>query len=262
MRPRSLILLGLAVFVLAAVLHAPAVQLQRLAAAPLASSGVTLSGLEGTLSAGRAARVDLRGNPLLHDLGWTLRRAQLLLGRASFWLEGGRDGSRLDGIAFVVPSGALQLRDFTFAAPLTAVLAAAGYPFVPVEGQALLELERLVLRERWPEQARGHVTLRGLSWKLGREPVRLGDYEARAEDETAGIKLSVSTLAGALEVRGAGRVGHDREYELHLQMRPRPDAPPMVPNLLRNLGQPDAQGWYHLRQRGTAAGAAPTAADA
>lgn len=259
MKPRSLIVLGLAVFVLTALLHVPAVQLQRLGTSALAASGITLSGLEGTLSAGRAARVDLRGHPLLHDLGWTLRRAQLLLGRASFRLEGGRDGTRLDGVAFVVPSGAVQLRDFRFASPLVAVLAAAGYPFVPVEGQALFDFERLVLRERWPEQAHGRVTLRGLSWKLGREPLRFGDYEARVEDETAGIKLTVGTLSGVLEVRGDGRVGHDHEYELHLQMRPRPDAPPTLPNLLRNLGQPDAQGWYHLRQRGTLPRGAPPA---
>jgi general secretion pathway protein N len=255
MRPRTLILLGLAVFLLTAVLQAPAAHLQRAFGESLAASGVQISGIEGTLSQGRAAQLSLQGRPLIRDLGWTLNRLQLLLGRASFALEGGRDGVLLNGTAFVVPSGTWNLRDFRLATPLADGMAALGVPFVPMEAQALIELSRLSLRDGWPEQAQGRVSLRALNWKLGREPVAFGDYEAVIENETAGIKAVVRSLSGALDLSGEARLGEDRGYELHLQMRPRPDAPPMVGNLVRNLGQPDVQGWYHLRRRGQAPGA-------
>lgn len=250
MKTRRVILLGVVVFLVALVLRMPAVQMQRVLGPSLAQAGVQLQGIEGSLSAGRAAQVDLRGNALLHDLGWNLRAAHLLLGRASFMLAGGRDGTLVDGTAFVVPSGTLTLQDFKLASSLKAVLAAAGYAGMPVEGQVNLDLSRMKLRESWPRQAQGTLTVRGMGWKLGREAVVLGDYTATLDNETGGVKAVVSTLSGALEINGQARLAEDRSYEVDLQMRPKPNAPPMVPNLVRNLGAPDAQGWYHVRRRG------------
>lgn len=262
MKRRTLILLGLVVFLVALVLRMPAVQLQRLMGPLLAQAGVQLQGIEGSLSKGRAAQVNLQGNPLLRDVGWNLRAAHLLLGSASFMLAGGRDGTLVDGIASIVPSGTLTLQDFKLASPLKAVLAAAGYGGLPVEGQLGLDLSRMKLREGWPRQAQGTLTVRGMGWKLGREAVLLGDYTATLDNETGGVKADISTLGGALEISGKARLGDDRSYEVDLQLRAKPNAPPMVPNLVRNLGAPDAQGWYHVRRRGQlgAPGASPAGA--
>ncbi len=248
MKAGRLIGLGFAVFLGSAMLLAPADRLQAWflpGDAPLRAQG-----LSGTLSQGRVTQLDVQGRPALRQLDWTLQTWQLLLGRASFRLAGGADGMLLDGTAYVVPSGTLTLSDFRLASPLAQALQAAGQGMLPVEGTFGADIRRLKLRQQWPEQAEGILSVRGLGWKLGREPVLLGDYEARLENETAGIKLSVTTTAGALLVNGTGQLGNDRSYTLDLQMRPQPDAPPMVSNLVRNLGQPDAQGWYHLRRRG------------
>lgn len=250
MKRRNLIILGVGVFLAALLLRTPAVQLQRLFGASLAQAGMQFQGVEGSLSVGRAAQVDLQGNPLVRDLGWNLRAVHLLLGRASFALAGGRDGTLVDGIASVVPSGTLTLQDFRLASPLKGVLAAAGFGYLPLEGQLSLDLSRMKLRERWPRQAQGTLTVRGMGWKLGREAVLLGDYSATLDNETGGVKADIATLSGALEINGQARLGDDRSYEVNLQMRPRPNAPPMVPNLVRNLGAPDAQGWYHVRRSG------------
>ena len=260
MKRGTLVLLGLIAFVLTLAFQAPAARLHAWVANSLAAAGVQLQGVEGTLSEGRATEVDLRGNPLVRDVGWTLRRLHLLLGRASFALSGGRDGQLVDGTVSVLPSGTLSLSDFKLVTPLKDGLAAAGYPFMPVEGQLGLDLRTFKLRKRWPEKAQGTLTLRGLGWKLGREPVMLGDYEATLDDETAGVKADVRSLSGTLEVSGQARLGDDRSYEMDLQMRPRPNAPPMVGNLVRNLGQPDTQGWYHLRRQGRLDATAPAAA--
>lgn len=255
MRRRTLVLIGLLVFGFTLVMQTPAVQLYRLVAPRLAASGVALVGLDGTLSAGRVAQVERLAQPLLRDVTWTLNRLQLLMGRASFDLQGGRDGTLIQGTAFVVPSGTLHLRNLRLVTPLKDGAAALGFGFLPVDGQASVDLERLALRQGWPQQAQGRIALRGLSWKLGREPVLFGDYEALIETETAGLKATVRHTAGTLEVSGDARLALDGRYELNLQMRPRPDAPPMVANLVRNLGQPDAQGWFHVRRSGQAAGA-------
>lgn len=257
MKRGGLVLLGVLVFVLTLVFNAPAPRLQAWVAASLAAQGIQLQGVEGTLSSGRASQIDLGGNPLIRDLGWTMRRWQLLMGRASFALSGGRDGQLIDGTASVVPSGTLTLRDFKLVTPLKDALAAAGYPFMPVEGQLGLDLQTLRLRQRWPEKAEGTLTLRGLGWKLGREPLLLGDFEAKMEDDTGGSKAVIRSLSGALEVSGHARLGDDRSYDVDLQMRPKADAPPMVGNLVRNLGQPDTQGWYHLRRQGRLGAATP-----
>lgn len=252
-------LLGLAVFAVSAVLQLPAERLHAWVTAGIGKP-VALQGLSGTLSAGRATQIDVQGQPVLQDLAWQLQALRLLMGRASFHLTGGRDGARMDGTAYIVPSGTLTLSDFRLDAPVRSVLAAAGQPFLPFEGQAALDLTSLKLRQGWPSRAEGLLELRGLSWKLGREPVLLGDYETKFENETGGVKATVRSLGGPLEVGGEGRVGDDRSYELNLQLRPRPDAPPMVGNLARNLGEPDAQGWYHLRRRGNLAVVPPAAA--
>lgn len=257
MKPARLILFGLAVFVAAALLHAPVDRVYGWIAPALAQSSVQLFGLGGTLSAGSAARVNLRNQPALNDLAWSLRPLHLLLGRASFHLNGGSQGSLLDGKVSLVPSGTLTLSDTQFTAPVAALAALFGQANLPLQGQAGVQIETLRLRRQWPDRAQASATLRGLGWQLGRDPVVFGDYQALIENDTAGIKATIGTLAGALDVTGDARLAHDRKYELHLQMKPKPDAPPLVVNLVRNLGQPDAQGWYHLRRQGNAPSTAP-----
>ncbi|TDU31583.1 type II secretion system protein N (GspN) [Panacagrimonas perspica] len=256
MKRSSLIILGLLIFVGTLIFHTPAPRLYGWAANSLTASGIQLQGVEGTLSAGQATEISLQNRPLVRDLAWTLRKLPLLLGRASFTLSGGRDGQLIDGVASVVPSGTLTLSDFKLVTPLTEALSAAGYPYMPVEGQLGLDLGTLKLRKGWPEKAQGTLTLKALGWKLGREPVLLGDFEAVLDNETAGVKADIRSLTGTLEVTGEAHFGSDRSYEMNLQMRPKPNAPPMVGNLVRNLGQPDSQGWYHLRRQGSLAPAA------
>ncbi|WP_420466966.1 type II secretion system protein N [Panacagrimonas sp.] len=257
MKHARLLLFGVAVFALTVLLHAPVDRVYGWFAPALMQSPVQLYGLDGTVSAGSAASVQVRNQPALNDLAWTLRPLHLLLGRASFHLNGGSRGTLLDGKVALVPSGTMTLSDLRFSTPVAALAALAGQANLPLQGQAGLQIETLRLRKQWPDRAQATATVRGLGWKLGRDPVVLGDYQALIESETAGIKATFSTLAGALDVTGEAQLGHDRRYALHLQMKPKPDAPPLVGNLVRNLGQPDAQGWYHLRRQGSAAGTTP-----
>lgn len=257
MSRRSLLLLGLAVFLVTALLRAPVATLYAYAAPRLGDGVVQPTGLTGTISEGRMTQLGYAGRPVVRDLGWKLSPLWLLLGRASFSLSGGADGTIVDGSAHVVPSGAWTLSDFRLAGPLKPLLAAMGQPFVPVDGTLGTDLRALKLRAQWPVHAEGTLVARGLVWKLGRDPVALGDYEALLEDVTGGVKATVRTLSGALEVTGDALLSDDRSWELNLKMRPKPDAPPILPNLVRSIGQPDPEGYYHVRRKGQMAAPVP-----
>ncbi len=248
MKPVWLVLLGLLSFLLSALFAAPVDRLHAWLVPD--QSQVRAFGLSGTVSSGSTALIQARNKPVLKEISWELQKLHLLLGRASFDVSGGADGMLLDGSVSAVPSGAVSLKDFRLSSPLGALAASAGFAFVPAIGAIGADIQHLKLRDQWPVSADGVVTAHKLSWKLGRDPILLGDYTARLENETGGIRADISTLSGPLEVTGDAHVNHDRSWELNLKMKPRPDAEAMVGNLVRNMGQPDTQGWYHLKRRG------------
>lgn len=250
MRPFTLVFLGVVVFLLSAILLTPAAQLYTRLMPQQA--GVQIQGLSGTVSEGAAAQVLVRNIPAVGDIHWKLQAWKLLLGKASFHISAGNNGLLVDGVASVVPSGTASLENFRLNSPITALAASAGFPFVPVIGTIGVQVDSFKLRKGWPSHADAVATVRGLSWKLGRNPVLLGDFQAVVSDETGGIRALISTLEGPLEVSGEAHAKEDRSWDLHIQMKPRPNAPPELSNIVSNLGQADTQGWYHLRRKGAA----------
>lgn len=249
MKPLFLILLGLFVFVGSALFGAPADRVHHWLVAE--NAPFRALGVGGTIASGHAKLIEVRGHPTLEEISWQLQKLKLLLGRASFQISGGKEGLQLDGTAYAVPSGAISLHDFSLSSPLRKLAAAAGYTFVPAVGMIDVNIQTLTLRDHWPHNAEGILSVGNLSWKLGRDPIPLGDYQAALSDETGGIRADILTLSGELEVSGEAHINHDKSWEIHLQMKPKTGASPQLRNLMRNVGKPDTQGWYHLRQRGT-----------
>lgn len=250
------LLLGLLVFVIGLVVYAPAATLYGWTrpAADAPPSPVALSGVSGTLFDGQAAAINLQNRPLLSNLSWSLQPAKLLLGRLAYHLTTnpvGSDALLLDG-RVGVGIGGTRISDLKLNGGIRSLMAAAGQPFVPVNGQAALNLEHLRLRNGWPSDAAGELQVVGLAWTLARDPVPLGDYAATLSRDKDDLVALIRTVSGPLELNGDARARPDRSYELHLQLKPKPDAPAMVLNLVRSLGQPDAQGYYHIRQKGQA----------
>ncbi|MGH8445810.1 MAG: type II secretion system protein N [Solimonas sp.] len=215
---------------------------------PKLGANFELAGVDGSLREGSAAAVVVGGRPLVERLHWKLSLAELLLLRV---------GADLDSSGSLLLSGhvskgfnTVRASDLRVASGLKPLLAAFGQPFAPLDGQANLELTHLKLLGNWPVDADGTLRVQGLAWTLAKEPIVLGDYEATISREGSDIVALVHTLRGALEVNGDARTHQDRSYEMHLQLRPKADAPPLVQNLLRSLGEPDPQGYYHLRKQG------------
>ncbi|NGY06305.1 type II secretion system protein N [Solimonas terrae] len=248
MRMRTLyVLAGTLTFVFSLLLLAPAATVYGWIK-PRLGDTVTLAGVDGNLRDGSAAAVMVGGRPLVEKLHWKLGLGELLLARLGVDFES--SGATLMAGHLSKGFGVVRARDLRIASNLKALLGAFGQPFAPLDGQASLELSRLKMLGNWPTDAEGSLRIQGLAWTLARDPVVLGDYQADIKPDGNDIIALVHTLGGSLDVNGDARAKPDRSYELHLQLRPRGDAPPLVMNLLRSLGSPDPQGYYHLRREG------------
>lgn len=256
MKRRHLIIAGALSFVLALFAHAPIATLYGWLAPTTPPPIVGVSALSGTLLSGQAGALTLRGRPALTDLQWTMQPVSLLWGRTHFHVES-RDPQLLLDARVSSGLGGTRVRDLKLNGNLRALLAAAGQPFVPVDGQAGLDLALLKLMAGWPSDIDGTLRLMNLSWTLARDPLALGDFQAELARDEDDLTALITSLRGPLDLNGDARLRADRSYELHLQLKPKADAAPMVLNLVRSLGPADAQGYHHIRRQGQFPGGAP-----
>lgn len=248
MRMRTLyVLAGTLTFIFSLVLLAPAATVYGWLQ-PKLGDAVTLAGVDGSLREGSAATVLVGGRPLIEKLHWKLSLGELLLMRIGLDLDS--SGPTLMAGHVSKGFGVVRGHDLRITSGLKSLMGAFGQPFAPVDGQASLELTRLKLLGNWPSDTEGSLRVQGLAWTLARDPIVLGDFQADIKPDGNDIVALVHTLSGALDVNGDARAKADHSYELHLQLRPKGDAPPLVLNLLRSLGNPDPQGYYHLRRDG------------
>lgn len=257
MRSPYLPIIGLIAFALALVAYAPAATLYGWLAPQTPPPPLVASGLSGSLLRGEAAQLRYQQRPLVSGLAWELQALSLLGGRLAYQLQSRDPQLPLAG-RVAIGFGGVHVDDLRLNGSLRQLLAIAGQAFVPVEGQTALDLRRLRLADGWPNDAEGSLQVVALAWTLARDPVALGDFEASFNREQDDLIALVRTLSGPLELNGDARLKPDRSYELHLQLRPKPDAPVMVQNLVRSVGPADAQGYFHIRRRGQLVAATAT----
>lgn len=248
MKRRWLVALALLGFAGTLVWTAPAAVLWHW----LAPDGLALSldGLEGSLGRGRVAAVSRGDKPLAGPLQWRLQPGWLLLAKASVALESEGELSGR-GHLRVSPLGGVTVSDLELGGDLPALLRNSGYGYLPIDGRFSLNLDRLELSDRLPSYIDGQLDLRKLQWQFGRTALALGSFRADFSSEARQQRAVIRSVDGPLELSGEGSLDADGAYDLHLQMRARPGAEPQLQNLLRGLGRPDNQGYYHFRTRGS-----------
>lgn len=252
-RRRWLVVLGLVAFVATLVLHAPAAAIYAWSRGAQPSAGGTvLHGVHGTLAAGGFAGVSVNNRPLLGEGRWTLHPWWLPLLRLSADFEAGGDTVIRVGVSRAV-FGTLRLSQLNAAGNVKALLGALGQPALPVDGQTRLEFPLIRLDGGTPVEARGTAEVQNLAWTLAREPLPLGSFTADLSTDDKGIRVDLSSGPGPLELTGVATLAPDKAYDLHLQLRPRPQAPEQLLTLVRSLGQADAKGWHHVRRNGSLA---------
>jgi general secretion pathway protein N len=246
---RSALLLGMSGLLTGLLLMAPASLLVHWMGGGDPPPVAQLIGVSGELREGQAAALSINGRPALRDLQWDLRPAWLLLANLSAGVRAQADDSLLQADVSVWPGKRLRASEVQFSGSIKSLLAAAGQPFVPIDGMARIADGRIALKDGWPSGADARVEIRDLAWTLAATPVVLGDFEIVISDADDGIRARFSALSGPLEVNGEALLKADRSYQLDLGMKPKPEASPVLRNLLASNGAPDAGGWYHLRQQ-------------
>lgn len=251
MKRRWYILAALTAFLGSLIFKAPAATFYGWLIARQLPATCVVYGLQGSISEGRAAGIYLDGHPALGDFHWTLQAWRLLLAQAAFKIDGGGEQTSLDGALALLPTGGINLSDFHARTGVKALLTAIGQPYLPMDGRTVLDISSVKIRNHQFRQAEGRIQVQGLAWTLAASPVTLGDFNAAVSTDHDNILLKIESAGpGPLEVSGEGKLGPDQSYEVHLQLRSRPDANPMVRNLISSIGTPDSQGWSHLRQQG------------
>lgn len=249
---RWLVALALLAFLLTLVLHAPAGTLHGWTRTGHSAGGLALHGVHGTVADGGFAALTSNGRTVLGETRWTLHPAWLALLRLSADLEA-RGGTVIRVRVSRGLLGTLRLADLNAAGSVKSLLASLGQPALPLDGQARLEFPLVRLDDGLPVEVRGSAQLENLAWTLAREPLPLGSFVADLSTTDKGVTADLTSGPGPLELSGSATLAPDRAYDLHLQLRPRPQAPAQLLTLVRSLGEPDAQGWYHLRRNGTLA---------
>ncbi len=242
------ITIAVVVFVASLIAQAPAATLYAWFK-PKEPTPVELLGLQGTISAGRASGLNINSRSALNNLNWTLQPWRLLLGQLGFHLES-RGDTTLDSHIALSIFGSTRVNDTQGVMNLKTLLAAVGQPFLPLDGQAGLQLKSLRLRSNQIKSADGRIEIRGLAWTLAQEPIVLGDFAATVTTENDTIIAKLEPLAGSLELSGTAKLSPDQSYDAQLQLRAKPNAPPLINSLLGSVGPADAQGWYHIRKQG------------
>lgn len=250
LRRKTLWVVASVVFALTALSHIPAALLY--AAFKPKNSTFVVHGLQGPWSQGTLSGISLNGRPVAQDLHWDLNPLQLLLGRVGVQLSGGGQIATLDG-GIASGLGGLRLSTFRFAGGIKSIAAAAGYSFVPVDGRAGGDFEKLIVKKGLLDYAEGSLDLKSLAWTLARDPLLLGDFRADITTAPDAITAVISSPSGPLEASGFAKLLPDQSYDVDILVKPKPGSSEMLLNYLKTLGAPDPQGFYHLRKRGTLA---------
>lgn len=250
MTRRAYLIVAVIALLCGLVMYAPAAMLYRWTAAQNDAPGIEYYGIQGTLAQGQASAVNVRGRTVLNDVQWSFRPLWLLLAQRAFRISGGGEQAVIDGTVRLAPTGATTLSDVHAAMSVKNLLAAAGQAFLPLDGQVTLDIDSVKLKNGQIQSADAIAQLQGLAWTLARNPLNLGDFEAKVSTEKETVTVAIQSTAGPLEATGDIKLAPDQSYQIALQFRPKAQADAMIRNFITSMGAPDTQGWSHYRSQG------------
>lgn len=232
-----LIALGVGAFVILALVTLPAsVVLSR-----LASTGVTASGVSGSIWNGKAQVLQVSGTNV-GSVEWDLHVLPLF----TLHLNADVKVSRTDGFAStalsVGPGGKVTLKNLTASLPISAI----NNPQINGwAGQVNAKFARLTLDQGWPTEVDGTLDAMDVTGPA-RRPANVGSYRVVFDPTTSTAELLQGAISdagnGPLQINGTLKLKSDRSYELDALVAARPGAPQNLSRALEYLGPPDPQG--------------------
>ncbi|RXJ72666.1 general secretion pathway protein GspN [Veronia nyctiphanis] len=249
MKPKILLsLLLIVVFIVSVIAHLPA----RLAVNYLpASTGIVVTGVEGSLWKGSAKNVTWK-NRSLGTLSWDANLLRLFTGKAdvSIALRGGIDGIDGKGRVGYSLSGPYASNLFV-SAPAEAVMKNAPIP-VPVSASGSLNLlvKDYQFASPWCAELDG-----SLNWVNGNVSSPMGDIKA------GDVAAQLSCVDGSIAAKGDSKssaltsefsleLSPNQRYKVNGWLAPGSEFPPQLRSQLGFLGRPDSNGRYKLNFNG------------
>jgi len=246
---RGYLVIGVSTLLTGLLLQMPAPLLYHWLKPKEPAAAVELLGVHGTLLRGGASTVTVNGRPAFSELDWKLQPLWLLLASASAQLHAQAEQTLVETDLSVWPGSRVSASALHFSGSIKSLLAAAGQPYLPLDGMVRIADAAVSLKKGWPHSAEGVVQVQQLAWTLAASPIALGDFDAQLSNTDAGISAKITATSGPLELNGEALLKPDQSYQLDLAYRPKPEATPVLRNLLASNGAPDASGWYHIKQQ-------------
>lgn len=243
MRPRrSLLLLGVFVFVFGLVISMPA----RVAIGFIAQPGIAVSGVSGSVWNGTAKEASVAGI-YLRDLTWEASFLPLLTGKLAYRVAATPMSGFVETDLHIGLNGTLHLSDFRVAMPLQ--ILAGVQNAQALGGNASAQFERIEIVGDLAVAADGVIQVADLVIpEVARES--LGSYRADFNTQNNGIVASIEDTDGVLDLAGSLQVRTDRTYQFLAQVIPTAKTPATVRQQLQDLPPPNARGQYELREEG------------
>jgi general secretion pathway protein N len=241
LRPAALFAIGAVAYVafLGATIPARWIEARLDASAPRAYE---MNAMTGTLWHGEGQAVlQAPGGTLVVDhVGWRFLPSRLLQGRIAFALDVRGAGVEASGEAARTLSG-WAVRDLN--AQADAALAVAAFPLAGrwrPEGRVSLAAPAIDARG---DDIRGEATIEWKSAATTLSQVRpLGSYRAVFAADGPGANVTVSTLEGALSLRGNGRLDWPLRVNFMGEARAEPTRAAQLAPLLDLIGPPKPDG--------------------
>lgn len=251
-RTYGLVAAGCAAFLLALLLGLPAGAAIRW----LAPGSVQVMGAEGTVWHGSAHSVAVGGIRLSH-VRWRLSALSLLTGRLSAEVETQLGDSAANGHVVVTLSGMFKCEPCRFYGT-TASLRPLAPVLQNIDGHLGIELQNLAIRERWPTQAQGTVTLANVRLGLPGTSAVTGEtasFVATVDENPVAtdgvISAMVRDTAGPLELNAHLILTPPNNFGLQGRIKARANTSPDLANALTMLGQQNADGSTELSLSGS-----------
>lgn len=211
--------------------------------------GLRSTGVSGSAFEGRAQYLGMN-EVTLENVSWQLSPLALLTGHAKATLKLSTDTGSLSGDFSHSLLGHTQIKNLNGDASIGWIAGLAGYRFVPMDGLLSLQDVEADLENQLLVSAQGRVLLNSANWLLFKPPVTFGNFTAEINSDGENNTLQVLDSDGPLDVQGGAQLVNNKNYSANLQVRARAGADQRLKDLLKQLGNPDAQGWYRINERG------------
>jgi len=242
LRPRTLIVAGIATLLLGLVLLFPA----RVAYRWFAPAAVAFSGVDGTLWRGKAGDGQI-GGVYLRNINWRMRPAALLTGRIAYNVDADTASGFLTADVALSPGGNVLATDLNASLSLQSMQQLARMS--GLDGMLSLQFERLEIVDGLPVAASGTLEVANLRAPLiYRAPI--GGFRAEFFTQETGVVASIEDTQAVIDLAGSLSIGADRSYRFVAQVAPKADTPADLREQMRFLGSPNQRGQYEMRLEG------------